>query len=470
MQTQINFFPRFFSKSAIIGFIIILGICSVVFIRATLPAIWALFAIIEVLGFFYFLNVLTRNWRHLSVSLFIRNLFIYSLVIRLNWVVFSYYFFIAQTGQPFEFLTGDALSYHNWASIASSYFSEKGYSQFFESRLGYSDLGYPMFLTTIYYIFGETIIGARLIFALLGAWSVILIYKLTKRNFGEHTGRIAGIMAMLFPNLIYYTGLHLKETTMVFLTILFFERADLLLRENKLDVRVLATVLLTGGVLFFFRTVLGVAALFALFSGLVFSSARIGNWAKRIFVSVWVLIMIWIFFSARIQYEVSYLVENYDTQDQNLRFRAEREGGNQLAEYGSVFVFVPFMFVAPFPTFVNIDTQQQLMLLSGGYFTRNIFAFFVILALIMLYKKKLLRRHIIVIMFTLAYLAILARSPYALSERFHLPVAPFLIILSAYGINQINLKNKKYFIPYLVLIGLVIIGWNWFKLAGRGII
>ena len=73
-------------------------------------------------------------------------------------------------------------------------------------------------------------------------------------------------------------------------------------------------------------------------------------------------------------------------------------------------------------------------------------------------------------MFTLAYLAILARSPYALSERFHMPVVPFLIILSAYGISQIDLKNKKFFIPYLVIIGLIIIGWNWFKLAGRGVI
>jgi hypothetical protein len=195
-----------------------------------------------------------------------------------------------------------------------------------------------------------------------------------------------------------------------------------------------------------------------------------GNWTKRIITSVWTLVMIWVFFSARIQYEVNYLLENIDTQDQNMRYRAEREGGNRLAEYGSVFVFVPFMFVAPFPTLVNISTQEQQMLLSGGYYVRNIYAFFVILALIILYKRKLLRKHVLLITFTFAYLAILARSSYALSERFHMPVVPFLIILSAYGITQINLKNKKYYVPYLIFIAIVIIGWNWFKLAGRGMV
>lgn len=467
---EIKYFPRTFSRNAIISFVIVLGVCLVVFSKASLSIMWIVFALTEVIAFFFFTHLLTKNWKNISVKIFKLRLFWTSFLIRIIWVIFSYYFFISQTGQPFDFVMGDSLSYHNWASIASKSFSQEGYSQFFESSLGYSDLGYPMFLTTIYYIFGETIIGARLIFALFGAVSCILIYKLTRRNFGESTARISGIMAMLLPNFIYYTGLHLKESIMVFLIILFIERADALLRGNEFKINVFITVVLTGGILFFFRTVLGVAALFALFSGLVFSSAQLGSWNKRIITSIWILVMIWVFFSANIQYEVNYLIENIDAQDQNMRYRAEREGGNRLAEYGSVFLFVPFMFVAPFPTLINIPLQEQQMLLSGGYFVRNVYAFFVILALINLYKKKLLRKHVLLIMFTLAYLAILARSPYALSERFHMPVAPFLLILSAYGISQITLKNKKYYIPYLIIIAVLIIGWNWFKLAGRGMI
>lgn len=37
---------------------------------------------------------------------------------------------------------------------------------------------------------------------------------------------MAGIFYMLMPNLIMYTGSHLKEAEMVFLTVAFIERAD----------------------------------------------------------------------------------------------------------------------------------------------------------------------------------------------------------------------------------------------------
>jgi hypothetical protein len=33
-----------------------------------------------------------------------------------------------------------------------------------------------------------------------------------------------------------------------------------------------------------------------------------------------------------------------------------------------------------------------------------------------------------------------------------------------------NKKYASYYIPYLVIIGIIIIGWNWFKLAGRGVV
>jgi len=42
--------------------------------------------------------------------------------------------------------------------------------------------------------------------------------------------------------------------------------------------------------------------------------------------------------------------------------------------------------------------------------------------------------------------------------------------MAAHGITQIQLKTKNYYIIYLLLLALIIIGWNWFKLAGRGIV
>jgi CHASE2 domain-containing sensor protein len=106
-------------------------------------------------------------------------------------------------------------------------------------------------------------------------------------------------------------------------------------------------------------------------------------------------------------------------------------------------------------------------MLGGAYFTRNVYAFFVLIGIYALYKRKQLREHILLLSVIFSYIFVLASSGFALSERFHLPLVPFLLILAAYGISQMNAKNKKYYVPYLVLICVIVIGWNWFKVAGR---
>ena len=147
---------------------------------------------------------------------------------------------------------------------------------------------------------------------------------------------------------------------------------------------------------------------------------------------------------------------------------ATTKGANALARYGTASVFMPMMLFAPFPTLVYIEDQPNAMMINGNIFTRNVYAFFVLIALFTLYKKKILTEHVLILALLLSYLVILAMSGFALSERFHMPAVPFLLILAGYGITQMNNKNVKFYIPYLVLMGLVIIGWNWFKLAGRG--
>jgi hypothetical protein len=126
------------------------------------------------------------------------------------------------------------------------------------------------------------------------------------------------------------------------------------------------------------------------------------------------------------------------------------------------------MLIAPFPTLVNVETQQNQMMLNGGFVVKNIIGFFILLALILLIKTKEFKKHILILAFLLIYLGILALSKFAISERFHMPIYPILLILTAFGISKINKKSAKYYVPYLFLVGAIIIGWNYFKLAGRG--
>jgi len=65
---------------------------------------------------------------------------------------------------------------------------------------------------------------------------------------------------------------------------------------------------------------------------------------------------------------------------------------------------------------------------------------------------------------------VLAFTSFALSERFHLPALPFWYAFAAFGIVNKTHKNKSVYYIYLMLIFILILGWNWFKLAGRGIV
>jgi len=468
MKPNLTYLPLYFTKNAVISFFIVLSLCLLIYRNNIMPYTWIGFSILEVIGFFYFARTLSQRWQLIGVVEYRIKLFVFAFFLRLLWVVFSYFFFNYHTGQPFAFNAADELIYHQGGKNLAYY--GLGNVDTFYWGAGISDRGFFFYLGIIYSLFGDYVLIPRIINAFLGAIVAILVYNIGKRNFGEHAGRIAGIFATLLPNLIYYTGLHLKEPVMVFMLMAFIDRIDYLLHGNKISTTNLLIIGLLGASMFYFRTVLALSAIFALFSALIFSNKLAINWMNRIMVSIWFLVVIWFFLSARIQGEISYYFQGQDQQATNMQFRADIKEGNKLATYGTTVVFLPLMFAAPFPTLVNIDIQKQQMLLSGGYFIRNVYAFFVILALVILIKRKMIRRHIFLLSFTFSYLFILAKSSFAISERFHLPVVPFLLILAAFGITQINKKYKKLFIPYLVMIVIIIIGWNWFKLAGRGAI
>ena len=155
-----------------------------------------------------------------------------------------------------------------------------------------------------------------------------------------------------------------------------------------------------------------------------------------------------------------------------VEWRAETEGGNKFAKYAGSAVFAPLIVVIPFPTMVDpqVEAHYNFQRMNGGYFIRNFLAFFVLLALFKDIKSKKWRNYIFIYAFMFGYLGIIAFSEFAQSERFHLPAVPFLLILAAHGISQFTNKDKRAFSIYMVLLFVALIGWNWFKLAGRGLI
>jgi hypothetical protein len=469
-KTYLKYFPKTISNESIAFFFITLIVCSGMFFNKMLPFYWMIFPIVEVIYFFYFTNQLSKKWINYSDKKFKKKLLTTAIVIRVLYVILSYYFYLEMTGQPFEFGAADSWDYHVRA-LEYSGLDWDVLKYHLQNMLSneLSDSGYVFYLTFIYSIVGPSIIIARIINALFSAFTCLLIYNLAKRNFGESVARMSAIMAMLLPNLIFYCGLHLKEPLMVFLCVAFVERADVLIRGNKIDVKQFILPVIIGILLFTLRTVLGITAFLSLFTALTFSKSTLSGWSKRLLIATWLLTVFIFLFAGSIKNEVDQVIAEKDTSQQlSMDFRSNREGGNKFAKYGTAAIFAPMVFAVPFPTFVYVENQENQILISGGNYVRNAYAFFVMLALFILIKQKLYRNNLLIISFLLGYLAIVVQSPFALSERFHQPAVPFLLILAAFGIVNMTPKQKKLFIPYLFLILVVIVGWSWFKLAGRG--
>lgn len=443
-------------------------LCNIIFFSNALPLIWWVFGLVEVLSFFYFSNQLTRKWANFTEKKFTKKLFQTALIIRLVWVVFSYFFYSYMTGKPFEFNAGDALFYHSTASeLAVAGLSN---IKVVMPKVGLSDSGYVVYLSMIYSIVGNIIIIPRLIKALLGAYICVLIYKLATRNFGDEVGRMSAIFCMLMPNLILYTGMHLKEAEMLFLTVAFMERADSMLRNKKFNFAEIAPPMVLAASLFTFRTVLGATAMFALFSALMFSSTKVVGYGKRIVLMVWVLGAVGYFVGGSMATDVEQVWnDRQNNQKNSMDWRAVRKNGNKFSKYASTAVFAPLIFVIPFPTIVNTPDQDNQQMINGGNFVNNMMAFFVILGLFWILKNNKWRDYILIGSFTIGYLIVVAMSAFAQSERFHQPAMPFLLMFAAFGISKVTNKTKILFTWYMVFIFAAIVAWSWFKLAGRGL-
>lgn len=461
--------PSFFTTTAVQIYLVLLAVSYVAFPNK-LPVLWIIFGVVEVAFFFYLLNYYSTRWLSLSTRYFERRIFFMAFVFRAIYAVGMYFFYVAQTGQPFEFDAGDSSGYHEAALWIKDLYSNDRIGEFFKQS-AVSDSGYPLWLAVIYTFLYKSIILARLFHALMSAWMTVLIYRLAKRNFDEATARLAAIMAVVLPNFIYYCGLHTKETVMIFFLVAFAERADHMLRQHEFSLKHFLVVVLLGSSLFFFRTVLAASAWFALFTAMVFSNRRgMATWRKTSLI-IWFGVAALFVITGKIKNEVEgYLQDRSTNQSIKMESMTSSEHSNSLAKYGSAVIFLPISIAAPFPTLVNIPSQQNTMMINGNMFTRNIYAFFIIIALLTMYRQKIFRSHLLVLALPASYLVVLANSGFALSERFHLPLLPFLIILAAFGITQINSKNIKWYVPYVIIIAALILFWNWFKLAGRGML
>ena len=465
---MITCFPKTIANRGLTLYLISLLLVSVVFFNYAMGVVWIVLGLLEVSLFFLFSNNLSLKWSVLPSKQFVKIAFWIAFALRVAWVIFSYYFYLFQTGQPFEYGAADSIGYHDEAVWLAGEPWENVLDYLFFSRGSYSDSGYPLYLTFLYKIVGPNIIITRFMKAILSSWMCVLIYKLGTRNMEEKVARMAGIFAVLMPNLIVYCGLHMKETEMLLLIVAFLERADYVMKSKKYNVINIASPIVLAFSLFLFRTVLGAVALFSFVTALLFAPDNVVKKGRKVMIAFWVILAVGVLAGGAIVNEVEELWLNRNTNQETKRME-QTSRGNQWAKYATGTVMAPMVFVLPFSTMVDTGQENQ-MVLHGGNYVRNFMGVFVLIALFSaLFVKKNWRNFALIGSFVIGYLIVISLSGFANSERFLLPGLPCLVIIWAYGISILNAKSFKFVKYWFVIVPIMEIGWAYFKIGSRGL-
>lgn len=478
-----NLFPKWLSQYAIGVYVAALLVVSFMYSNYSMPWYYLLSGITALIIFFLYGSTMEKDTaldKMRNEHRFERRVLLVAFIPRILFTLLIYWIFQTNYGDAFGFENADAKFYDDLARAFSDamkngrFIAEWKYAN---ETIDLSDLGYATYVGAIYRYTGDSVLFARILKCIWSSLTVLLLYRLAKRNFGSQVARMAAIFCALWPNFWYYCSGHLKEVEMVFLSVLFVEQADQMLRSRQFTAWKVVPVLLIAAATFTFRTPLGLVALLSLIFSVVMSSSKVVSWGKRIIVGGLAVALIGVVAGNKLEEQARSLWESQSSQqEKGIEWYATRKdkSGNQqsFAQYAGAAVFAPMIFTLPFPSMVRpFEGQEVQQLNNGGNFVKNIMSCFTIFALVMLLMSGKWREHLLPLSFMLGYLIVLAMSSFAHSERFHQPVMPFEFMFAAYGLSiaVTKKKYKRWFVYWCVLMFIAAIVWNWFKLKGRGL-
>jgi hypothetical protein len=428
-------------------------------------------------------NFCQVKYLHLKERIFIKKIFWFSLFLRIFAVLFYYFLFYYITGTEFDVEAIDALAYDEAAreTAASVQVGSFSPASFIVSVGGnFDDSGYVIFLTLIYSIFNNSVIAARIVQAIFSALIDVLVYKVSKEIFDEKTGKLASIITAIFQPLLLYTSIHMKEILMLYFLFLFIYECIRLFKNRTNIVVSVIIIIFSLLALFSFRAVLGLAALVSVFGYIMISGKRIFTFRKFI-----ILLLV-----GTIVYFLSVnLVILKDTVEKSKRIigvKTETSGslggvsqdaylssGQSFAKYAGAGVFMVQSIVLPYPSMVktNIVFYNQTLqwYFAGGLLIWVFLTYYAYVGIYYSIKNKFREASILIFLIGI-YTASLISSMYITSIRYNIVKVVLLIPFVASGIILSNKKIRKNFIRYAILIVVIVLLWNFIKVAGRGLI
>jgi hypothetical protein len=456
-------------------FAIVVLACHVVFFPAYIMPLPILLGGLTVIFFFFKgFQVYSRKWE--KCSEFKTKLFVHSLLYRLIalCVMYTLTMLYDPASLPFELSASDAWNYHQSGIIVADALNNgknvfEALSNFWKNE---ADYGFSIFIGFIYTIFGKSVIAIKIFNAIVGSLTVLRIYQITQFAYAEKQARIAGILTMLMPSLLWFGGIFLKETLLIFLIANIGYYTTKVIQTNTLRIPNIIAILGLFGTIFYFRTVLVPLLLGCVLLQIVFFKTKNKNY--RLFAGFITIVLL--MGSLFVTYELSmdkHIEEAIEASQDQFGTELDKASKDRGINYSAALVaplLVAGAIITPFPSLLDFE-ERQLGIYAHfqNEIVRNIMYFFVFIGLFNFIKQRK-RGAIFAASFALFYIMILAISGISFQDRFQVLALPFLIVFMSDGVVTKYPKREKHWIIYLAFIFFAILSWNIFKLSNRGLI
>jgi 4-amino-4-deoxy-L-arabinose transferase-like glycosyltransferase len=416
------------------------------------------------------------HFGNLRPGMFIKKIFFLSLSLRIFSVFFLYGLFYYITGTKFDVEAIDVLWYHkNGLDVADLIrHGTFSFDKLIAISRGFDYIGYSAFLGIVYYLTGDSVIIARLIQALFGSFSVIVIYRIGSEVWNDTIGKNSAILAMAFPPLILLEGLHLRETFMVYFCLLFVLYLYRIVNHGVSWTRLF---ILVGSVfvLSTFRTALFAIVLFTLCVYFIISLDI--KLSRKIIAAASLFLVFGVLSTNIAEFEhvrnksMGYLGIETDV----------RLGGRSLAQYerkgisAAQHLSAPLMGVmslsTPFPSMVKTNIKYYNQTLQWYYIGGlMIYGYLMFFGYLGIYEsiKQFFKRQSIIIIYLFFHAIALVVSVYLFSIRFNMIKMTIALLFIGIGLSHFSKTKHLYFLFYCIFISIMMLAWNYTKLASRG--
>ncbi|WP_108868956.1 glycosyltransferase family 39 protein [Aquimarina aquimarini] len=404
---------------------------------------------------------------------FIKKLFLHSILYRILGVIMMYVYtmFFDEVSLPFEIGAIDSINYDASGKMVAEAI-EKG-NGIFKTLSGFwkgqSDYGFSIVIGILYYIFGSYTIVIKFFNILIGSFTVVRMYQITRYIYDEKRARLTGILMMLMPPFLWFGAMILKETLLIFIIVNIGYFVTKLMYTEKFKPFVFGFIIFQIVITLYFRTFIAPLLLGCILLQLIFLKTKRKHY--RILSVCISLLLVYGSYTIVEQLGMKENIEAIVTASQNQFDNELSHTANTRGISYTKAIVAPLLFagaiVTPFPSLLDFEeVQLGIFAHFQNEIIRNSLYFFMFFGLYRVIKYPP-KASVFILSFVVGYILILAISGISFQDRFQLLALPFLLIFMADGIVTDYPKKIKHWKIYLFFIFAAILMWNLFKLSNR---